>query len=141
MAFPEISEIENLADEICMMTEVDDWLGLVKQEMLPPGLRIQKKKSKLTKRPCTLLFELTIHPDGDIHLCSCRNILRDPDLNIGNVENMNIQQAFEKIPVILERWEAGYFPSICKRCSMYCDPAVSFAGRFRQIANAKFLKQ
>ncbi len=141
MAFPEMSEVEKLADEICMMTEVDDWLGLVKQEMLPPGLRIQKKKPKLTKRPCAILFDLTIHPDGDIHLCSCRNIVRDPDLHIGNILNMSIQQAFEKIPDIFERWESGHFPSICKRCLMYCDPAVSFAGRFRQIANAKFLKR
>ena len=141
MGFPEMREVEKLADEICMMTEVDDWLGLINKEMLPPGLRIQEKKPKLTRRPCAILFDLTIHPDGDIHLCSCRNILRDPDLHIGNIMNMSIQQSFEKIVDILKRWEGGYLPSICKRCLMYCDPADSFAGRFRQIVGTKFLKQ
>jgi len=130
-----------LADNVCLMNEVDDWLGLIKEDMLPSGLKIQSVKPSLTKRPCAILIDLTVHPDGNIHLCSCRNILMDPDLQIGNVTDMPLGQAFREMHLILDRWERGYFPRICERCSMYCDPAVSLAGNLRSTIKAKLLNR
>lgn len=137
-SFPEMLEVRQLADDICMMTEVDDWLGMIGQEMLPPGMMLQTQRPSITRRPCVKLFDLTVHPDGNIHLCSCRNILRDPDLQIGNIMDLSLDAAFSKAGEVLSRWEKGVIPKICYKCSMYCDPAVEFAGRFRKTISAAF---
>jgi MoaA/NifB/PqqE/SkfB family radical SAM enzyme len=134
MDMPEMEEAKQLASSMGAMTEVDDWLGYIKQEDLPQGYVIQRGKAALKERPCTLLFNLTIHPDGDIHLCGCRNIFGDPELRIGNLRDMSILEAHRRIPLILERWECRVFPASCRRCSMYWDPADGFAGRLRAIA-------
>ncbi len=132
MAFPEMEEVCELADNVSIITEVDNWIGQIKQEILPEGLSIQKDVPPLTKRPCTKLFSLTIHPDGDIHLCSCRNIFNDPTLHIGNTEELTLTEAYSKIPDILNSWEAGNLPLICKSCSMYCEPADAILGSLRR---------
>jgi len=128
---PEMEEIRKLANEISIMTEVDDWLGVIKEETLPKGYRIQTIKPALTNRPCSLMFDLAIHPNGDMQVCSCRNIYNDPDLYIGNLQTMTIADAYAKIPTILERWETGRIPQSCRKCSMYSDPVMGFAGMVR----------
>lgn len=130
---PEMREAKQLADEVFVMTEVDDWIGMIKQEMLPEGFTIQKTKSPLTKRPCAKLFDLTIHPDGDVHLCNCRNIFNDPGLHIGKIHEITISEAYSRIPAILNKWERGKYPRICWACSMYIDSADYFLGKLRRI--------
>lgn len=133
MNLPDMKEVRKLASGISVMTEVDDWIGLIKPEMLPSGLKIQQIRPHLTKRPCSILFSLVIHPDGDIHLCSCRNIFMDPTLHIGNIKETTILEAYSQIPGILSKWEKGVIPHICKGCSMYCDPANGVLGRIGEI--------
>ena len=134
MMLPEMGEVIGLVDDISVMTEVDDWLGLIRQEMLPPGYRLQTRQASLSRRPCELLFTLTAHPDGDIQLCSCRNIAGDPDLRIGNIREISLAQAHSSIPAVLRKWESGRYPDCCKTCSMYIDPAIGFIGRVRKMA-------
>jgi len=138
LAMPEMEEVRELAGEISVMTEVENWLGVLKEETLPEGYQIQAFKPALNKRPCILLFDLTIHPDGDMQVCSCRNIFSDPDLYIGNIGTMTIAEACTKIPKILERWETGRFPQSCEKCSMYGDPSVGFVGRMGSIVRKRF---
>jgi radical SAM protein with 4Fe4S-binding SPASM domain len=133
MAQPEVAEVRELADKVSAMTEVDNWIGLIKQEALPPGYKIQDDKPRLSARPCRLLLDLTVHPDGDIHLCSCRNVSGDPDMRIGNLKEMSLAEAHAKIPNVLRKWEAGMPPKTCQSCSMYNDPAIAMAGRIRQV--------
>jgi MoaA/NifB/PqqE/SkfB family radical SAM enzyme len=128
----EMEEVRKLASQVGIMTEVDDWLGVIREEALPEGYRIQTIKPALTKRPCTMLFDLTIHPNGDMEVCSCRNIFNDPDLYVGNLQTMTISEAYARIPTILERWETGLIPDSCRKCSMYCDPVISLAGIVKQ---------
>jgi len=132
LEMPEMEEVRKLASQVAVMTEVDDWLGVIREEALPEGYRIQTIKPALTKRPCTLLFDLAIHPNGDMEVCSCRNIFNDPDLYIGNIQTMTIAEAYARIPTILEGWETGLIPESCRKCSMYCDPAISLAGIVRK---------
>lgn len=129
LAAPEMEEAKRLATSVSFMTEVDDWLGLIKPDDLPEGYRIQAHRPPLLARPCALLFDLTLHPDGDIQLCSCRNIFADPGLKIGDLREMSILEAYARIPLVFDTWEQGKYPSCCKTCSMYSDPAVLFAAR------------
>lgn len=133
MSAPEMEEVKELADDISIMTEVDDWTGLIKEEHLPQGYHVQERKPPIGIRPCSLLFDLTVHPDGDIHLCSCRNLFEDPDLHIGHIKDMSFLDAHKRIPEVLKRWEMGQIPITCRRCSMYCDPSIGFIGRFREM--------
>ncbi len=130
---PEMEEVAQLANDIEMMTEVDDWLHLITEEILPEGYTLQKESTRINKRPCVLLWDLTVHPDGDIHLCACRNINGDPDLRIGNIKEMTLLEAHAKIEEVLVRWESGNIPLMCKSCSMYGDPAIGLIGRWREI--------
>ncbi|GEM_PF-5415598 len=133
----EMREVVELADEIEVMTAVDGWNGLITQEILTGELRVQKDRLSITGRPCSILYNLTVHPDGDIHLCSCRNISRDPKLHIGNIQQISLRDAYLKISEILQAWRDGDIPDICRKCSMYGDPVISFSGGFRKILMRK----
>ncbi len=61
IAAPEIQEIKPLVSDISRMTEVDNWLGLTTEDILPNGYVIQKEKPKLTQRPLRLLQNLSIN--------------------------------------------------------------------------------
>jgi len=132
MSKPEMAEVRELASSIDALTEVDNWLGLIKRDALPSGYKLQADAPPLTKRPCRMLFDLTVHPDGDIHLCSCRNVSGDPDMHVGNLRDISLEDAHKKIPMVLKQWEQGKPPKSCQTCSMYNDPAPGLAGRVRQ---------
>ena len=131
---PEMKKVKELANEIQCMSEVDNFGGIIKKEVLTEGLKVQSIKPSITKRPCVILFGLTIHPDGNIHLCPCRNIVSDPALHIGNIQKTDLFTAHLKINEVLKAWAGGNIPEICKKCSMYCDPAEAVLGRFKRIA-------
>lgn len=133
LAAPEMKEVIQLANDVNTMTEVDNWLGLITEDILPKGYILQKEAPKITRRPCVQLWDLTVHPDGDIQLCSCRNVFGDPKFHIGNIKEMILLEAHEKIEEILREWESGNIPTMCKTCSMYCDPANGLVGRRRAI--------
>jgi radical SAM protein with 4Fe4S-binding SPASM domain len=122
-----------LANNVEIMKEVDDWLGRITEDILPKGYTLQKKSPKITRRPCVQLWHLTIHPDGDMQLCSCRNVFADPGFHIGNIKEITLLEAHEKTKEVLIRWESGNIPMSCQKCSMYCDPAYAFLGRWRDI--------
>jgi radical SAM protein with 4Fe4S-binding SPASM domain len=133
MAKPEMAEVRQLANSISAMTEVDNWLGLIEEEALPMGYKLQSNSPPLSHLPCRMLQDLTVHPDGDIHLCSCRNVSGDPDMHIGNLRHMPLIEAHRKIPDVLKKWEQGRPPKSCQTCSMYNDPAPGLVGRVRQV--------
>jgi hypothetical protein len=131
MGAPEMEEVRQYAHEISAMTEVDDLGGLIKAENLPAGYKVQTGRPALSPRPCSMLFDLSIHPDGSINLCSCRNIMTDKDMLVGNVNAMSLIEAHSRIASVLSKWEEGQAPITCQGCSMYIDPAQGIAGRFR----------
>jgi len=135
LGVPEMAEVKRLADAVSVMTEVDNWMGRIKEDMLPPGMKIQKEAPAISRRPCTEAFHLTVHPDGDIHLCPCRNIFKDPKLHIGDARHMTLAEALSSIPEVLNRWESGDIPRICKGCSMYGDPADGILGACRETVS------
>ncbi len=136
MAAPEMETVRRFAHEITAMTEVDNMGGLIKAEDLPRGYKIQAEKRAMSRRPCSMLFDLTIHPDGSINLCSCRNIWTDKDMLVGNLNDMSLLEAHSKIAGVLASWEQGHIPATCQNCSMYCDPALGLAGRVRAVRKA-----
>ena len=133
LSAPEMDEVRLLASDVNIMTEVDSWLGLITEEILPAGYVLQSDSPKISRRPCSQLFDLTVHPDGNIHLCSCRNVFGDPDLDIGNIKEISLLEAHRKIPKVLSKWESGNVPATCQTCSMYCDPALGLLGRWKEM--------
>jgi len=124
---PELRSIADAGVPIQIMTEVDSWLELIKPEDLPEGYVLQDDRPKLTSRPCNLLNYLTLLPDGDIQLCACRNVFGDPDMHVGHLSGMTLQEAHARIPAVLNNWEQGKVPASCRTCSMYSDPAQGAA--------------
>jgi len=51
-----MDEVRALASDVEIMTEVDNWLGLITKEILPAGYVIQNDIPKITRRPCSQLL-------------------------------------------------------------------------------------
>lgn len=130
---PEMNVVMELANDVCVMNEVDPWNGKIRQGMLTGNLKIQTSFPKVNYRPCRQLIEIAIHPNGDVHACSCRNMGEDPDLHLGNITEDNIYDIYQRLNRIFYAWEKKKFPKICHRCFMYIDPATSILGRIRQL--------
>ena len=137
LSFPEIDIVRKHADELAVMTEVDSWNGKITQEMLTGTMKLQAEVPITTKRPCLILENITIHPDGNIHACSCRNINNDMDLYLGNIKEISLRKAYDNIGTIYNKWENGYIPLICQSCYMYNDPANSILGAVKRVVNAR----
>jgi radical SAM protein with 4Fe4S-binding SPASM domain len=127
LAAPEITEIQTTGTPIQVMTEVDSWLDLISAESLPGGYQLQTTRPPLRPRPCVMLHSLTIHPDGEIQLCSCRNVFGDPDMDIGNISEISLAEAHARMPAAWKKWEQGHIPVSCQSCWMYNDPAYTTA--------------
>lgn len=128
LSFPEIDIVKKHANELAVMTEVDSWNGKITQEMLTGTMKLQTEAPKISRRPCAILLFITIHPDGSIHACSCRNVNNDQDLYLGNIKEVDIRTAYNNVTKIFDKWKEGYIPLICQSCCMYNDPANSILG-------------
>ena len=129
----EMKVVMELANEVTAMSEVDTWNGKISQDMLTGKLRVQTSIPPLTFRPCRELIEITIHPNGNIHACSCRNMGQDPDLHLGNIMEDDIFVAYQRLDRVFKKWEKGQIPLICHKCCMYIDLAQGPLGRIRQL--------
>lgn len=125
---PEMKIALQLANGVSFMDQVDPWNGMITQEMLSGTLRLQNKPVPYSSRPCMQLFNIAVHPNGDIHACPCRNMGQDPDLHLGNIMEVDINSAFQRLNGIFEKWENEKIPSVCKNCFMYADPANGIFG-------------
>jgi pyruvate-formate lyase-activating enzyme len=120
---PETKRLIGLVDnfDVCVMH--GDWLGLIKEDMLPGCMRIEKPKP-LSRRPCQILLNYpAVYPNGDITACVCRNITNCPEMFLGNIKDVSLDAAMRRLSAISAKWAAGDIPSICYRCTMYADPA------------------
>ena len=131
LSFPEIDIVKKYANELAVMTEVDSWNGKITQKMLTGTMKLQTEVPKIANRPCLILLYITIHPDGSIHACSCRNINNDQDLYLGNIREIGLRMAYNNISKISDKWQNGYIPPICQSCCMYNDPAKGILGTIR----------
>ena len=138
MRFPEMIEARGLVTAVATMVEVDSWNGKITQEMLTGNLKLVSHPPVIQNRPCQLLRELTVYPDGSLHGCSCRNTDLDPDLSLGNLLEDDLMQAYQRLNPVYDRWKQGQFPKICQACNMYTDPAYGFMGHLRQRAEHMF---
>jgi Radical SAM superfamily. len=139
LSFSEIDIVKEYADELAVMTEVDSWNGKITQEMLTGTMKLQTELPKITNRPCLILLNITVHPDGNIHACSCRNINNDMDLYLGNIREIGFRMAYDNISKILDKWENGYIPPICQSCCMYNDPANGILGTIERAFSRPYL--
>ncbi len=130
---PEMNVVMALANEVAVMSEVDTWNGKISQDMLPGNLRIQTSIPPCTLRPCRQLIQVTIHPNGGIHACSCRNMGQDSELYLGNIKEDDISVAHQRLKKIVEGWQSRKIPSICSKCCMYVDPALGMLGQIRHL--------
>jgi len=132
LGFKEIDIVKKYADELAVMTEVDSWNDKIAQKMLTGTMKLQTEAPKIKNRPCLVLLSITIHPDGNIHACSCRNVNNDQDLYLGNIRKIDLHTAYDNINKIFDKWEKGYIPPICQSCCMYNDPGDAILGTIRR---------
>jgi len=137
LAAMEMKIVMESASEVCIMNEVDPWNGMIHQNMLSGSLKIQEDFPILTHRPCAVLKQINIHPNGDINACSCRNMGQDPDLYLGNIMEVDLMTAYQRIKKIFSQWREGKVPNICKKCYMYSDIADRSLGHLRDLYSNK----
>ncbi len=100
----------------------DNWAGMIKQEDLPAGMRLQNDTKRKAGLPCARLFEIIFLQNGDVKLCGCRfkRTIFD-DLIIGNIYKNNLKDIWfgEKAYAIRNEFLRGRYLDICKDCSLY----------------------
>ena len=133
MKLPDTAEINELADTVEWNTAYADWGGLIKKEHLT-GTMAFEPQVPLENRPCKQLYDLAIHPDGEVLACACRNVHHDPDMSLGTLSEMDLQTAWARLERVTENWRNGKVPKTCATCTMYNDPARAWPGFARTAA-------
>lgn len=131
LQYPDMPEILRLANDVKYNEMFGDWGGVIKKEMLTGAMRFRPNVPH-ANRPCAQLYNLAIHPDGEILACACQNIHHDPKMSIGYLADMDLRTAWRRLSIITEAWKTGDMPDTCIKCSMYNDPAVAWPGLARQ---------
>ncbi|HTZ10943.1 MAG TPA: radical SAM protein [Candidatus Margulisiibacteriota bacterium] len=138
---PETRKLMELADEVDICIGHGDWLGLIKQEMLPGKMYIEKPKP-LSRRPCLfLLASPAIYPNGDISACTCRNINNDPEMFLGNIKEVSLDTAMRNLIAVSAKWRGGSIPATCHRCTMYADPSYYWPDYFRMLLSGSLSRR
>jgi hypothetical protein len=136
---PETKSLMELADniEVCVMH--GDWLGLIKKDMLPGCMDIEKPKP-LSRRPCLFLLTVpAVYPNGDITACVCRNITNDQEMFLGNIKKVSLDTAMRRLLNVSARWCSGAIPSTCYRCTMYGDPSYYWPNYFKLLLSGNLI--
>lgn len=131
LAYPDMPEILRLASDVKYNELYGDWGGVIKAEMLTGAMRFRPVVPH-ANRPCAQLYNLAIHPDGEILACACQNIHHDKKMSLGYLPEIGLRDAWRRLEDLTDRWKAGDMPDTCAKCSMYNDPAAAWPGLFKQ---------
>lgn len=131
LRYPDMPEILRLASDVKYNELYGDWGGVIKKEMLTGSMQF-RPVPPLTDRPCTQLYNLAVHPDGEILACACQNIHHDKGMSLGYLPSIGLREAWQRLERLTTAWKQGDLPSTCRRCSMYNDPAAAWPGLARQ---------
>lgn len=127
MTYPDMEEVIRLADDVKYNKLFGDWGGAIKISMLSGNMAF-RNGPKHTDRPCAQLYNLAIHPDGEILACACQNIWHDKGMSLGYLPETDLRTAWQNLNGLTDRWKQGDMPDTCRKCSMYNDPAAAWPG-------------
>lgn len=122
--------------------EYDNWMGLISQNDLIPGMKIGSPETSI-KSPCIRLFDLQLLENGDIRLCGCRfNKTVFDDLIIGNINKNSLEEIWfsEKSYELRKDFFKGITPEVCKNCSYYEEISAHSKRKFF-IKDLRYLKK
>ncbi len=137
LAYPDMPEILRLANDVKYNELYGDWGGVIKQDMLTGSMRFRPVVTH-ENRPCAQLYNLAIHPDGEILACACQNIHHDKKMSLGYLADISLRTAWDRLSRLTDAWKQGDMPDTCQKCSMYNDPAVAWPGLAKQaLVNLK----
>ena len=131
LKYPDMAEILELSSDVKYNELYGDWGGVIKPEMLTGSMQFRRAVPH-ANRPCTQLYNLAIHPDGEILACACQNIHHDPGMSLGFLPETDLQTAWQRLETLTAAWKRGQMPETCRRCSMYNDPAAAWPGLLRE---------
>lgn len=106
----------------------DSWAGQVKQNDLPPGMKLGPKPI-IQKRLCHRMYTLGILYDGVVRLCNCRyqgGDINQDGLFLGNLNNQKLNSILESslVKEIRENFSTKK-PSVCNNCQFYIPTVLS----------------
>jgi len=105
---------------ITWLDEWDDFNGLVKDYDLPEGNHTFKPAILNRDKVCYgMVRKFKILKDGEIVTCNCR---LSKDFVIGHIEDVNNVEDIRALPAwhkLINDWEEGRLPEMCKKCSHY----------------------
>lgn len=131
LKYPDMAEIIELASDVKYNELYGDWGGVIRPEMLTGSMQFRPTVPH-ENRPCTQLYNLAIHPDGEVLACACQNIHHDKKMSLGYLSEIDLATAWQRLYELTNRWKCGDMPDTCRACSMYNDPAVAWPGLLRQ---------
>jgi radical SAM protein with 4Fe4S-binding SPASM domain len=131
MKYPDMDEVIRLADDVKYNELYGDWGGVIKAEMLTGSMAFRPRVPH-ANRPCAQLYNLAVHPDGELLACACQNIHHDEKMSLGYLQEIDLLTAWDRLARVTSAWKQGQMPDTCVKCTMYNDPAVAWPGLARQ---------
>ena len=117
-------EIEELIGKhnVSWLEDYENWSGFISQNDIPSGCNMVKKQDldKKNKSPCFEMYRrMQILSDGNVGVCSCKDF--DAEINIGNIENNNLNEIWRgnKLKKYRDDWKNNKLPEVCKDCDRY----------------------
>jgi MoaA/NifB/PqqE/SkfB family radical SAM enzyme len=104
---------------IAFTIRYDNWSGKIKKTDLSGAMRMRPIPKK--RQPCFMLwFGTTLHADGNLTLCGCRDLEADTELSLGNIRDRSIGELWRSPKVQrLRNSFAHRLPPICVDCAQY----------------------
>jgi hypothetical protein len=123
LGLADYKKIRHLPHKVEFNTDFDAWIGSIRQKDLIPGMHL-RPLSSLEREPCYWLYDgPIIFADGKVGLCGCRDFNADSELIIGDIRENSLLDLWrsEKTFRLRQRFWAGDFPDICRKCSAYAN--------------------
>jgi len=115
---------------------VDNWSGVITDEMLPSGMRVKRVDHGIDGPPCErLLTDVAVLPSGKVRVCSCRYLRTlEDELVIGDLNAERFADVLfgPKHRTLIKEVAGGKVPEVCGSCTLY-SPMVLGAGEARWL--------
>ncbi len=135
---PDAVRLIDLGAKISFTRGIDNWNGSVSDKDLPLALKPQMRKLKRRKGPCHCLYDgPVVYPDGNVSACHSRDINQSPEMHLGNILKDDLSVMHQRTLEIMERWDSGIIPGICKVCKVYSEPRLGITSVLEDFQKEK----
>lgn len=135
---PHLTEYTTISNTECF----DTWMGMIKPDDLPSGMKLASDAKNSHDLPCSRSFDVQFLHNGEVRICGCRfKTTVFDELVIGNIKEKSLEDIWFSEKAFSFRndfFDKKYFPA-CENCSFY-GPIGYKRFYMRDLATANRLK-